>query len=58
MASGLTEDDHLVLIEIGGNDLLTGMSSDDYGCANGVSINIPLESPHPLPGLQAADQML
>jgi lysophospholipase L1-like esterase len=31
MASGLTEGDHLVLIEIGGNDLLMGVSSDEYG---------------------------
>jgi lysophospholipase L1-like esterase len=33
MASDLNEDDHLVLIEIGGNDLLTGVSSDEYGKA-------------------------
>jgi len=33
MASSLTQDDHLVLIEIGGNDLLTGVSSDEYGNA-------------------------
>jgi lysophospholipase L1-like esterase len=33
MASSLTEDDHFVLIEIGGNDLLTGVSSDEYGKA-------------------------
>jgi len=33
MARGLTEGDHLVLIEIGGNDLLTGVSSDEYGKA-------------------------
>jgi lysophospholipase L1-like esterase len=31
MASGLTQDDHVVLI--GGNDLLTGVSSDEYGKA-------------------------
>jgi len=30
MAKDLTEGDHLVLIEIGGNDLLMGMSSDEY----------------------------
>ena len=33
IAMGLTEADHLVLIEIGGNDLLTGVSSDEYGKA-------------------------
>ena len=33
MASGLTDGDHLVLIEIGGNDLLMGVSSDEYGKA-------------------------
>lgn len=33
MASSLTENDHFVLIEIGGNDLLTGVSSDEYGKA-------------------------
>ena len=31
IARGLTSDDHLVLIEIGGNDLLMGVSSDEYG---------------------------
>jgi len=31
MARSLTEGDHLVLIEIGGNDLLMGVSSDEYG---------------------------
>src|SRR5215469_14516318 len=31
MARDLTHDDHLVLIEIGGNDLLMGASSDEYG---------------------------
>jgi acyl-CoA thioesterase I len=31
LASGLSEGDHLVLIEIGGNDLLMGVSSDEYG---------------------------
>lgn len=31
IARGLTNDDHLVLIEIGGNDLLMGVSSDEYG---------------------------
>jgi lysophospholipase L1-like esterase len=31
MARGLTQGDHLVLIEIGGNDLLMGVSSDEYG---------------------------
>jgi hypothetical protein len=33
MARGLTEGDHLVLIEIGGNDLLMAVSSDEYGKA-------------------------
>ncbi len=33
MARSLTEGDHLVLIEIGGNDLLMGVSSDEYGKA-------------------------
>jgi hypothetical protein len=33
MAKGLTDEDHLVLIEIGGNDLLMGVSSDEYGKA-------------------------
>jgi acyl-CoA thioesterase-1 len=33
MAKGLTEGDHLVLIEIGGNDLLMGVSSNEYGKA-------------------------
>ena len=33
MARGLAEGDHLVLIEIGGNDLLMGVSSDEYGKA-------------------------
>jgi len=32
-ARGLTDGDHLVLIEIGGNDLLMGVSSDEYGKA-------------------------
>lgn len=31
MANGLTDEDRLVLIEIGGNDLLMGVSSDEYG---------------------------
>ena len=30
IARDLTADDHLVLIEIGGNDLLMGVSADDY----------------------------
>jgi len=30
MARGLTDSDHVVLIEIGGNDLLAGVSSDRY----------------------------
>jgi acyl-CoA thioesterase-1 len=33
LAGGLTEGDHVVLIEIGGNDLLMGVSSDEYGRA-------------------------
>jgi lysophospholipase L1-like esterase len=33
IARGLTDGDHLVLIEIGGNDLLMGVSSDEYGKA-------------------------
>jgi lysophospholipase L1-like esterase len=33
IAKGLTDNDHLVLIEIGGNDLLMGVSSDEYGKA-------------------------
>jgi len=33
MANGLTNDDHLVAIEIGGNDLLMGVSADDYSKA-------------------------
>jgi lysophospholipase L1-like esterase len=33
MARSLTEGDHLVLIEIGGNDLLMGVSSAEYGKA-------------------------
>jgi lysophospholipase L1-like esterase len=33
MARDLTQSDHLVLIEIGGNDLLMGVSSDEYGKA-------------------------
>ena len=33
IARGLTDRDHLVLIEIGGNDLLMGVSSDEYGKA-------------------------
>jgi len=31
IARGLTNNDHLLLIEIGGNDLLMGVSSDEYG---------------------------
>jgi acyl-CoA thioesterase I len=31
IARGLKDDDHLVLIEMGGNDLLMGVSSEDYG---------------------------
>src|ERR1700691_5950849 len=31
LRSGEAEGDHLVLIEIGGNDLLMGVSSDEYG---------------------------
>lgn len=31
IARSLKDDDHLVLIEMGGNDLLMGVSSDDYG---------------------------
>jgi lysophospholipase L1-like esterase len=31
MARDLTDSDHVVLIEIGGNDLLMGVSSDEYG---------------------------
>ncbi len=31
IARGLTNDDHLIVIEIGGNDLLMGVSSDEYG---------------------------
>lgn len=33
IARGLRDEDHLVVIEIGGNDLLTGVPSDDYGKA-------------------------
>lgn len=33
MATDLTDSDRLVLIEIGGNDLLMGTSSDEYGSA-------------------------
>jgi len=33
IAGDLTADDHLVLIEIGGNDLLMGVSADDYSKA-------------------------
>jgi lysophospholipase L1-like esterase len=33
IAKGLKDGDHLVLIEIGGNDLLMGVSSDEYGTA-------------------------
>jgi lysophospholipase L1-like esterase len=33
MAADLKESDHLVVIEIGGNDLLMGVSSDEYGKA-------------------------
>ena len=33
IASDLTDDDHLVLIEIGGNDLLMGVSAADYSKA-------------------------
>ena len=33
IARGLKDSDHLVLIEIGGNDLLMGVSSDEYGKA-------------------------
>jgi hypothetical protein len=31
VARGLTDGDHLVLIKIGGNDLLMGVSADEYG---------------------------
>jgi acyl-CoA thioesterase-1 len=33
MAKQVTPEDHLVLIEIGGNDLLTGVPAGDYGVA-------------------------
>jgi acyl-CoA thioesterase I len=33
MAQSITAQDHLVLIEIGGNDLLTGVSSNEFGQA-------------------------
>ena len=33
IARDLTDNDHLVLVEIGGNDLLLGVSSDEFGKA-------------------------
>jgi hypothetical protein len=39
IARDLTADDHLVLIEIGGNDLLMGVSADDYSKALDVLLS-------------------